>query len=427
MSTRSLILPPHPLAERERMEKESIEVNARSIRETGADILWWKLIRNPQFRAMVEAADDRIRKLAADDLARLRAAELGVWQGIEAEYERRRRAPGLQLAAQTPKGLDLLLKKLGEERSGGTTYGLEAEYAHVKRQIKKAQERGDRIVILGKRSGAELKRLFLTIDPSIDVSILEDHKQYGGDLMIIGLDRRDLENWVKHLALWGQNDQAGLITKTVQMKWGETPNAEDTLYQITYAGIQLSGSRDESALPFGHQEISVGVLNPGHPWNALNGSNAASALVPLLHESMISGTHVVPGRSSISVPKCGLYSFVTRIVIRTSSWTFRFTVDAKSKMINLVSAQSAPNQHAALLAIPRPGKLTAGSRFGTLIFMPKTGAAIGGGTWAIQVDSSFKGQRRFELATQPGTLPGGTKVTFDVTLTGVVSNVQRKS
>jgi hypothetical protein len=424
MGNGPLIVPPHPGDDRERMERESREINERSIRETGADVLWWKLIRNPKFRALVEAEDERIRQQAADELAIIRAAELGIWQAIEEEYERRRRAPGRQLAKEQVERLPELIKKMTEEQTKGTTYGTEAEYRAVMKQIQKAQQRGDRIVLLGKRSGKELKALFQKIDPDVDVSSLQDDKNYGGDLMIIGLERRELENWIRHLALWGQNDAAGLITKTVQMKWGETPKAAETLYQITYAGIQLAGMRDEAALPFGHCEISIGILNPAHPWNALDSSNAGRVLLPLLHDAFKSGNHVVEGRSQISVPSCGLYPFVTRIVIRAASWTFRFLIDRDTRSIIMISATQTPNQHASLMASPRPGKLTASTKTGTLIYRKdKVG---NGGTWSIQVDGNV-GQRRFDLAAQPGGLTPGTKVEFDVSQTGVVTAVRRKT
>lgn len=354
----------HPGDQYKRMAEEARKHWVDTIRETGADPLWWKLMRNPRFRAAVEAENRRIYLEAMDDIAKRRARELGILQGIEEEYQRRLRAPGRQLAALTPENLEELLKKLSAERETGNTYGALAEYTHFTRQFKAARERGDRLVLLGKWSGRQLKKLLQAIYPEIDLSGLQDDVKYGGDLMIIGLERREFESWVRHLSLWGMNDGAGLLTRTVQMKWGETTDPETTEHQITYAGIQLSGLRDECALPFGHKEISIGVLNPNHPWAALDNTDAASVLAPAILRAFAQGNHG-SGRDMLCVPRGGLYPFVIRIVIRTTDWTFRFTVSGTA--ITLVSSVRQPNQHRDLLAEPRPAKGVVGAQEGTLV------------------------------------------------------------
>lgn len=353
------------LAERDkRMAEEARKHWEDTIRETGADPLWWKLMRNPKFRAAVEAENQRIYLEAIDELAKRRATELALLQSLEEEYQRRLRAPGRQLAAQTPENLKDLLQKLSAERETGSTYGALAEYTQYARQFRAARERGDRLVLLGKWSGRQLKELLKVIYPEIDLSGLRDDHNYGGDLMIIGLERREFESWVRHLSLWGMNDEAGLLTRTVQMKWGETTDPSVTQHQITYAGIQLSGARDEHALPFGHKEISIGVLNPNHPWAMLDNTNAASVLLPAIHHAFAQGNHGT-GSNQMSVPQGGLYPFVTRIVIRTTDWTFRIAVNGT--LLTLMSCERKPGQHRALLAEPRPGKGVLGAQEGTLV------------------------------------------------------------
>lgn len=355
----------HPSEQYKRMGEQAHKHWVDTIRETGADPLWWKLMRNPKFRAAVEAEGNRIYLEAIDDIAKRRAAELGILQGLEEEYQRRLRAPGRQLAALLPANLNELLKKLAVERETGSTYGALAEYNQFTSEFEAARERGDRLVLLGKWSGRQLKKLLEAIHPEIDLSALQDTVNYGGDLMIIGLERREFESWVRHLSLWGMNnDDAGLLTRTVQMKWGETTDPDTTEHQITYAGIQLAGQRDESALPFGHKEISIGVLNPLHPWAALDNTDAASILVPAIQRAFAQGRHGT-GSGQLNVPRGGLYPFVTRIIIRTTNWTFRFVVSGNS--ITLTSSVREPGQHRALLSELRPGKGLAGAQDGTLV------------------------------------------------------------
>jgi hypothetical protein len=408
---------------RQAMEEEARRLWLKSIRETGASPLWWKLMRNPKFRAAVEAEDRRIYLESLDEIVKRRATELGLLQRIEEEYQARLRAPGRQLAAKLPENLGELLKKLQAERETGSTYGAEAEHRQFEKQFRKARERGDRLVLLGKWSGRRLKQLLQVIYPEIDLSGLQDHVNYGGDLMIIGLERREFESWIRHLSLWGMNQDTGLLTKTVQMKWGETSDPKVTLHQITYAGVQLSGSRDECALPFGHREISIGVLNPQHPWCALDNTNAASVLLPAIHDAFAQGNHGT-GENTISVPRGGLYPFVTRVVIRTSDWTFRFTVSGTT--ITLVSSTRQPGQHRSLVALPRPGKGVMGAQEGTLV-------CTGPGKYFIQGE-----RRKFTLsATEvlalnaaallaPGAKPTSLRVVFSLGASNAIISLRKK-
>jgi hypothetical protein len=361
----------HPSDRDKAMQEEARRRWQKSIVETGADPLWWKLMRNPRFRAAVEAEDRRIYLESLDELAKRRGGELGILEAIEAEYQARLRAPGRQLAAKIPENLLDLMKKVSEERATGSTYGAEAEYRLYQQQFRRARERGDRLILLGKWRGASLKALLRGIYPDVDLSGIEDGKHYGGDLMIIGLERREMESWIRHLSLWGMNQDVGVLTRTIQMKWGETADPAVTEHQITYAGIQLSGARDELALPFGHREISIGVLNPTHPWALLDATNAADTLIPALQRAFARGKHGT-GHNQLDVPKGGLYPFVTRIVIRTTNWTFRLTVTGTT--INLVSSTPEVGQHASLLSLPRPGKGAVGEQEGTLVFVPKKNA-----------------------------------------------------
>jgi hypothetical protein len=286
------------------------------------------------------------------------------------------------LAAKVPENLNDLVKRVRSEQASGVTYGTLAEYRQYEKQFAKARERGDRIIILGKHSGKELKKLLSVVHPKIDTSSLVDNTMYGGDLMIIGLERREFESWLRHLELWGMNDEAGLITKTVQMKWGESEDPAKTEEQITYAGIQLSGLRDETALPLGHKEISIGVLNPAHPWDALAPHLAAPAIIDAIKRAFSPGRH-----GDLSVPQSGLYPFVSRIVIRTTNWTHRFLVSDHS--ITCTSSTRHVAQHRQLLADPRPGKPAAGIRKGMLINI-KPGARI-------QITDSSSGQKAYKL------------------------------
>ncbi|WP_192561484.1 hypothetical protein [Pseudomonas gozinkensis] len=379
---REMLHIPSPLDEIKRMEKEAQEYWNRVIRETGASPLWWKLMRNPKFRAAVEAEAERIYLESIDELVKRRATEAGIAQQLEEEYQQRLRKPGRQLAAKVPDNLNDLVKRVKSEQATGVTYGTLAEYRQYEKHFAKARERGDRIVILGKHSGKELKKLLAAVHPKIDTSGLDDDTAYGGDLMIIGLERREFESWLKHLELWGMNDEASVITKTVQMKWGESSDPANTEEQITYAGIQLSGLRDETALPLGHQEISIGLLNPAHPWDALAPQLAATVITEAITRAFAPGKH-----GKMSVPRGGLYPFVSRIVIRTSNWTHRFLVSDNS--ITCTSSTRHVAQHRQLLSDPRPGKPAAGVRKGMLI-STKPGARI-------QITDNSNGQRVYKL------------------------------
>lgn len=347
-----------------KMREESQRLLQQSIIETGATPLWWKLMRNPRFRVAVEAENRRIYLEAIDEIAKRRATELGILQRLEEECQARLRAPGRQLAAQIPENLRELLKKVTAERESGNTYGDEANLRLYERQFRIARERGDRLILLGKWRGDRLRELLRVIYPTIDLSGIQNHVHYGGDMMIIGLERREMESWIRHLSLWGMNQDVGLLTRTIQMKWGETADPATTEHQITYAGIQLAGHRDETALPFGHREIDVGVLNPAHPWAALDNTNAAQVLLPAIHRAFAQGTHGT-GQNQLAVPQGGLYAFVTRLIIRTSNWTFRIVVTGTS--IILTSSTQQVGQHSSLLALPRPGKGVAGTQEGTLV------------------------------------------------------------
>ena len=405
-----------PLDDLKRMEKEARDHWNRVIRETGASPLWWKLMRNPRFRAAVEAEAERIYLESIDELVKRRANELSLAQQLEEEYQQRLQAPGKQLAAKIPDNLEDLRKRVKSEQTTGVTYGTLAEYRQFEKHFAKARERGDRIVILGKHSGKELKELLSAVHPKIDTSSLVDDKMYGGDLMIIGLERREFENWIRHLELWGMNDEAGLITKTVQMKWGESQDPANTEEQITYAGIQLSGLRDETALPLGHKEISIGLLNPAHPWDALAPHLAATVMIDAIKRAFAPGKH-----GKLSVPKCGLYPFVSRLAIRTSNWTHRFQVSGNN--IVCTSSTRHPGQHRQLLADPRPGKPAAGTRTGTLIKL-KAGARI-------QLAANSIGQKSYNLTPQQVSTLGITltdgpqPIQFEVDDTGKIIRIIR--
>ncbi|MBY8934615.1 MULTISPECIES: hypothetical protein [Pseudomonas] len=405
-----------PLDDLKRMEKEARDHWNRVIRETGASPLWWKLMRNPKFRAAVEAEAERIYLESIDELVKRRANELAVTQELEEEYQRRLKAPGRQLAAKVPEKLNDLLKRVRSEQESGVTYGTLAEYRQYEKHFAKARERGDRIIILGKHSGAELKKLLSVIHPKIDTSCLKDTTMYGGDLMIIGLEPREFESWLKHLGLWGMNDEAGMITKTVQMKWGESSDPQNTEHQITYAGIQLSGLRDETALPMGHREISIGLLNPAHPWDALAPHLAGPTIISAIKNAFKAGKH-----EKLNVPEGGLYPFVSRVVIRTTNWTHRFQISGNNIICTSSTRHTA--QHRQLLADPRPGKPSAGTRTGTLIKL-KVGARI-------QVAGNSVGQKAYSLTQEEVTRLGITlpekpqPIEFEVDHTGKIIKINR--
>ncbi|MBN8228719.1 hypothetical protein JYK02_14500 [Corallococcus macrosporus] len=424
-----IVFPEDPYwKEQERMQAEAWRYVQKTLRETGMLPKWELLLRDPKFAAAVAAETARILGEAAEELAKRRGIEYGILLSLqasmeadrkrqatakrkreaeEAEEEFQRKRVRLKYISAEPRGLQGLVKERNVEQEQNVTYGKSAELRSNLKHWAKGKHKGDRLVIVGTLKGVELKEILLAIDPRIDVSEIQDHVNYGGDLMVIGLEPRDPAQRL----LWGRNDRR-VVTKTVQMKWGETADPEGTLGMITYAGLQLAGLRDETPAPGGLRVISVGVLNPDHPWNKFDGVSAA-LLVPQLLTSFAGGEN-----RTYSVPRGGLYSTVDRIVIRTQNWTFRFYVDGEN--IHLASATYTPDQHADLLAEPRPAKDKSGEMEGMLI-KTKTEA------W-IQMSASTSGQKKYKipLSALPSSLNSKDKVVFTVDPKGNLLSIRKK-
>ncbi|MFP2898795.1 hypothetical protein [Corallococcus sp. 4LFB] len=401
-----IVFPEDPYwKEAERQQQEAWRFVQKTLRETGMLPKWELFMRNPKFAAAVAAEAERILGEAADELAKRRGIEYGILLQLQAHYEAQRKARIKRLQVE-PRGLGGLRGEHASEQAQNTTYGKGAELRSNLKHWAKGRRTGDRLVIVGTLSGAELKEVLKAFDPRVSLSEIRDEETYGGDLLVIGLETRNPHQ----RRLWGRHERYS-ATKTVQMKWGETTDPNGMLKMITYAGIQLAGLRDERPVPGSLRVISVGVLNPAHPWNTLDGTSAAM-LIPYLEGAFAGGLN-----QGFSVPREGLHGHVDRIVIRTQNWTFRFAIEGNR--ICFASATHAPNQHAELLAEPRPAKNISGERRGMLIIGRGKGGAF------IQVTDGKAGQKTFKLDVPPSGLNHQDPVVFTVDPKGNVTSIRR--
>jgi hypothetical protein len=344
--------------EKARREREEMEAQARdhyvwSLITTGAPPKWDAMMRDPKFRAAVEQENNRIFLEAMDELAKRRGSELGISQGHEVQEGRQREGRVERAATRRPDGLNELARDAEKEVQTNTTYGISAEHQQATKAWTRASKNKDRMVLIGKISGWDLKARIREVDPKAPIlAKLEDNKVYGGDLSMVELDLRSYDSWSKHLTtLWPGDPNSGRISKTVQMKWGETSSPERMLDEVRLAAIQLSGIRGENPIPDGHRVIDIGVLNPAHPWNQVT-VDTAPLLARDLERHLKAGKHPTEPESTLTLPHG---HHVDRIKIRTQHHTLRFTVDAQHR-VRFASMQENRHQHAPLLSVERVAK-----------------------------------------------------------------------